>query len=124
MNAALAQFDGHKYVSLETFRKNGQGVPAPVWFVRHDSALYVYTPADSWKIKRIQHTPRVRVALCNVRGTLRGPWIEATASIVEGEERRMANALLNRKYFLKAVANFFQSEASRRNRAMIKITPA
>ena len=42
----LAPFVGQKYVSIETFKKNGQGVKTPVWFVLHDNAFYVYTEAD------------------------------------------------------------------------------
>ena len=64
----LAQFVDQKYISLETFKKNGQGVKTPVWFVLHNDAFYVYTEADSWKVKRIHNNPRVRVAVCNIRG--------------------------------------------------------
>lgn len=119
-DSKLAQFEGQKYISLETFKKNGQGVPTPVWFVLHDDRLYAYTDADSWKVKRIRNNPRVRVAVCNMRGTLRGPWLDATASLIEGEERRTADQLLDRKYLLKAILNFF-SRANRRTRAMIRI---
>ena len=38
----LAQFDGQKYISMETFKKNGQGVKTPVWFVLHKRVLRVY----------------------------------------------------------------------------------
>jgi hypothetical protein len=34
-------------------------VKTPVWFVLHDGALYVYTEADSWKVKRVRNNPRV-----------------------------------------------------------------
>ena len=119
-DSKLAQFEGQKYISLETFKKNGQGVPTPVWFVLHDDRLYAYSDADSWKVKRIRNNPRVRVAVCNMRGTLRGPWLDATASLIEGEERRTADQLLDRKYLLKAILNFF-SRANRRTRAMIRI---
>jgi PPOX class probable F420-dependent enzyme len=107
-----------KYISLETFRKNGQGVKTPVWFVAHNDALYVYTDADSWKVKRIRNSPRVRVALCNIRGDVKGPWVEASASIVEGDERRAADRLLDRKYLLKRIFNLLPK---RHERAMIKI---
>jgi PPOX class probable F420-dependent enzyme len=80
----LAQFDGQKYISVESFKKNGEGVKTPVWFVLHNGVFYVYTEADSWKIKRIRNNPRVRVAVCNVRGTVKGPWLEATAALIEG----------------------------------------
>jgi len=118
----FAPFGGEKYISLESFKKNGEGVKTPVWFVLHDGALYAYTEADSWKVKRIRNNPRVRVAACNMRGTAKGPWIDATASIVEGDERRVANDLLDRKYFLKVLFNFL-TKINRHERVMIKIAP-
>jgi uncharacterized protein len=116
----LAQFGGRKYISLETFKRDGRGVKTPVWFVLHNDALYVYTEADSWKVKRIRTNPRVRVAACNIRGDIKGPWLDATASLVEGDERLAANRLLDRKYFLKVLFNFL-SRINRHKRAMIKI---
>ena len=116
----LAQFGGQKYISMETFRKNGQGVKTPVWFVLHKNAFYVYTKADSWKVKRIRNNPRVRVAVCNIRGDIKGPWLDATASLFDGDERLAANKLLDRKYFLKKLFNFL-TRINRHKRAMIKI---
>lgn len=119
----LARFGDQSYISLQTFKKNGQGVKTPVWFVLYNDALYAYTKADSWKVKRIRNNPRVQVAVCNLRGDIKGPWLDATASIVEGEERLAADKLLDRKYFLKVIFNFL-SRINRHTRAMIKITPA
>jgi PPOX class probable F420-dependent enzyme len=119
----LAQFGGQKYISVETFKKNGQGVKTPVWFVLQNDALYAYTEADSWKVKRIRNNPRVRVAVCNFRGDVKGPWLDATASIVEGDERFAADTLLDRKYFLKVIFNFL-ARINRHTRAMLKIKPA
>jgi PPOX class probable F420-dependent enzyme len=119
----LTQFVGQKYISLETFKKNGEGVKTPVWFVLHDDALYAYTEADSWKVKRIRNNPRVRVAPCTVRGAVKGPWVDGRASIVEGEERRVADKLLDRKYFLKVIFNVL-TKINRHARAMIKIEAA
>jgi uncharacterized protein len=119
----LAQFGGQKQISLETFKKNGQGVKTPVWFVLHENAFYVYTEADSWKVKRIRNNARVRVAVCGIRGDIRGPWLDATASLVEGDERLAADKLLDRKYFLKKLFNFL-TRINRHKRAMIKIEPA
>ena len=119
----LAEFGGQKYISLETFKKNGQGVKTPVWFVLYKNALYVYTEADSWKVERIRKNPRVRVAACTVRGVIKGPWLDATASLVEGDERLAADKLLDRKYFLKKILNFL-AKINRHKRAMIKIENA
>ncbi|MGZ4788854.1 MAG: PPOX class F420-dependent oxidoreductase [Terriglobales bacterium] len=120
--ANLAQFDGQKYICLETFKKNGEGVKTPVWFVLHNGAFYVYTEADSWKVKRIRNNPRVRIAPCDMRGNVKGDFIEGQASFVEGEERMRADMLLDKKYFLKKIFNFL-TKINRHKRAMIKIVP-
>jgi len=119
----LAQFEGQNYISLETFKKNGEGVKTPVWFVLHANAFYVYTEADSWKVKRVRNNPRVRVAVCSMRGAIKGPWLDAKASLVDGDERLAADKLLDRKYFLKKIFNFL-TRINRHKRAMIKIEPA
>jgi PPOX class probable F420-dependent enzyme len=116
----LGQFSGQKYISLETYRRNGQSVKTPVWFVLYNDAFYVYTEADSWKVKRIRNNPHVRLAVCNIRGDVKGQWLDATASIVDGDERIAADRLLDRKYFLKVIFNFL-SRINRHKRAMIKI---
>jgi len=119
----LAQFVGQQYMSLETFKKNGQGVKTPVWFVLDGNVLYVYTDGNSWKVKRIRNHPRVRVAVCSMRGDVKGPWVDATASIIAGEEERAAHRLLDRKYFLKLIGNVV-AKMSRRTRATIRIDVA
>ncbi len=116
----LEQFAGQNYLSLETFKRNGEGVKTPVWFVQAGDVLYVYTDADSWKVRRIRNNPRVRVAVCTVRGRVTGPGVDMKASFVDGHERHAADALLNRKYFLKRIGNLF-SKVAGRSRAMIRI---
>ena len=118
--ANLAQFDGKNYLALETFKKNGEGVSTPVWFVLHNGAFYVYTEADSWKVKRIRNNPRVRIAVCDIRGNVKGPWMEAQGSLIDGEERWVADNLLDKKYFLKKIFNFM-TKINRHQRAMIKV---
>lgn len=118
--ANLAQFDRQKYIALETFKKNGQGVSTPVWFVLNNGAFYVYTEADSWKVKRIRNNPRVRIAVCDIRGNVKGPWMEAQASLIDGEERWVADKLLDKKYLLKVIFNVL-TKLNRHQRAMVKI---
>src|SRR6202790_5069372 len=114
-SASFASFQRHKYLNLETFRKNGQTVRAPVWFAAEPGVgvpqtLYVYSTADSGKAKRIRNNPRVRVAPCNMRGNPRGDWIEARATIVTGDEAQRGMRLLNQKYFpWKQLLDFFAS---------------
>jgi PPOX class probable F420-dependent enzyme len=107
-------FAGHKFLNLETFRKSGEGVRTPVWFAASlpgDEAartLYVYSTGDSGKVKRLRNNPRVRVAPCDMRGGLRGEWVDARAEILQGEEAAKGMRLLNRKYIpWKQLLGFF-----------------
>jgi uncharacterized protein len=124
--AALA---GHKYLNLETFRKNGQGVRTPVWFAEDPPSgspqkLYVYSAANSGKAKRIRNNRRVRMAPCDARGKLRGDWVEGHAEIITGAETERAARLLDRKYVpWRQLLNFF-AMFSRNKRIAFAIHPA
>ena len=105
---ATSAFPGQNFISLESFRKNGRGVAVPVWFAEENGILYVYSEAASGKVKRIRNNPRVRVAPCDMRGRLKGDWVEATARILQGDEARHADDLLNAKYgWQKRLIGFF-----------------
>jgi PPOX class probable F420-dependent enzyme len=128
----FAQFDGHKYLNLETFKKNGEGVKTPVWFAADpaanlassDAKLYLYTIGVSGKVKRVRNNPRVRIAPCDMRGNVLGEWVEARAEIVTGEEAARGTQLLNKKYFpWKQLLRFFAS-FSRRERIVFALHPA
>src|SRR5271154_669987 len=87
---AFRQLAGHKYISLETFRKNGEGVKTPVWFAGAGldtpaPLLCVYTIGNSGKAKRIRNNSRVMVAPCDMRGNVLGEWVPARAEILQGE---------------------------------------
>jgi uncharacterized protein len=100
MASTFSNLTGHQYLSLTTFRKNGQPVPTPVWFAQEGDQLFILTLPGARKVKRIQHTARVTVAPCDVRGNLLGDAVEAQAHILSTEEGASANALLSRKYGL------------------------
>ncbi len=128
----FAAFAGHKYLNLETFKKNGEGVKTPVWFVADasvsldssDAKLYVYTIGVSGKVKRIRNNNRVRVAPCNARGGLLGEWVDARAEIVSGAEAEQGMQLLNKKYFpWKQLLDFF-ALFRKRERTVFAIRPA
>jgi hypothetical protein len=128
----FAQFDGHKYLNLETFKKSGDSVKTPVWFAADpavnlassDAKLYLYTIGVSGKVKRVRNNPRVRIAPCDMRGNVLGEWVEARAEIVSGEEAARGTQLLNKKYFpWKQLLAFFAS-FSRRERIVFALHPA
>jgi uncharacterized protein len=119
MSDAIAQFNNAKYLSLETFRKTGVGVRTPVWFAQDagrrdegtptpEAIFYIYSAPDAGKVKRIRNNPRVRVAPCDIRGNLRGAWVDAHTRICEGPEAVQGQELLRRKYgWLKIAGDFF-----------------
>ena len=53
-----------KFVSLTTYKKNGDAVATPMWVGRDGDHLFVWTPADSVKIKRVRNDPRVTLVPC------------------------------------------------------------
>ena len=89
----------HRYLSLATYRASGAEVATPVWFVSVDGTFYVFTAGDSGKVKRLRRSSRARVAPCNGRGTLDGPWQDATAHVVTDVSTiGRAQAEMSKKY--------------------------
>ena len=96
-----SQYHKKKYINLQTYRKNGEGVRTPVWFVEHDEKLYVITMADSWKVKRIRRENRVQVAPCQVNGRVIGEWqIAEACETNETGLMEIVNGLYRKKYGL------------------------
>jgi PPOX class probable F420-dependent enzyme len=89
-----------RYISLGTFRKNGDTVSTPVWFGEEGENLYVMTRSDMGKIKRIRNNPQVTVAPCTIRGKHTGAEVAALARLLPLEEQARARATINRKYWL------------------------
>lgn len=73
------------YVNLATYRKSGAEVCTPVWIAEHDGTLYVFSEARAGKVKRIRANGRVRLAPCDIRGKLKGDWVDGTARIVKDQ---------------------------------------
>ncbi len=94
----LEQFHQQAYLNLETFKRNGQSVQTPVWFVEHEGRLYIRTRAESWKVKRIRRNPQVRVAPCDVQGKLLGEWVKGQARVISEAEASFFSPLARRKY--------------------------
>ena len=94
----LSQFAGKKYISIETYRKTGDPVRTPVWFVEENGELFVRTDSDTGKMKRIRNNPRVRVAVCNIRGNIKGSWVEGEAQTTDMESSDHIFSLLKKKY--------------------------
>ena len=112
------------YVNLATFRKNGNEVRTPVWIAPDGDRLLVYTNAKSGKVKRVRNQGRGRLAPCDMRGKLRGDWLDANARMLDapGELDRALGAVIG-KYGWQMRLALFSSRLSGRykDRAVIEI---
>ena len=108
MNDKLAQFANQNYLNMESYRKSGEAIRTPLWFVQDGQVLYFYTVAHSFKVTRLKNNPRCRVAPCDMRGNLKGDWADASARLLDTAEAKHADNLLNQKYgLMKRTLNFF-----------------
>ena len=97
----LKQFEKQQYLNIETFRKNGQGVKTPVWFVEDGETLLVWTEAGSGKARRIRSDSTVRVAPSTrfASGQPAGEWLPAHAQADESPETiNHVEKLMKKKY--------------------------
>ena len=98
---SIEQFKRQQYINLETFRKNGEGVKTPVWFVMEDGVLYTRTMINAWKVKRLNRDPRIKVAPCDVQGNPLGTWVDGRATEIDDPVlANHVNTLFNKKYGL------------------------
>jgi PPOX class probable F420-dependent enzyme len=105
-----SEIRGQKYISLVSFRKNGDRVQTPLWFGEKDDKLYVMTRSDSGKYKRIRNNPKVLIAPCTMRGKITGPQFPATARILPAEDWGWARKTLERQYWLVRIPFFWSKQ--------------
>ena len=95
----LRSLEGHKYVLLVTFRRDGTAVPAPVWCAIDDGGrAFVKTAADVGKVRRVRNDSRVLLAPCTARGKPVGPAVRASARVLPPEEWAHAERTLAAAY--------------------------
>ena len=94
-----------RFVSLTTFRRSGEPVSTPVWVGRDGGSLVVLTPADSGKVKRLRHDPRVEIRPCGRFGAV-ADGVEPVAGTAEVREHpddvERARATIRRTYPLES----------------------
>jgi uncharacterized protein len=98
---SLLRLADARFVSLTTFRRSGEPVSTPVWVGRDGEALVVLTPADSGKVKRLRHDPRVEIRPCGRFGAV-ADGVEPVAGTAEVRGHRddveRARATIRRTY--------------------------
>ena len=75
----LTRFEKQQYLSIETFRKNGNGVKTPVWFAQDGEKLFIWTESTSGKAKRVRNNGKVNIVPSRGDGAPLGDWLPASA---------------------------------------------
>ena len=92
-------FGRHAYLSLTTFRRDGRPVATPVWSAVDGDRIVVWSGAQEGKVKRLRNNARVMVAVCDYKGKVKGPAVDAIANLLPPEAGAEVHRLLNRKYW-------------------------
>jgi uncharacterized protein len=93
-----------RFVSLTTYKKNGDAVATPMWVGRDGDHLFVWTPADSVKIKRVRNDPRVTLVPCGRFGKPNNdaePVADTAEVITEPATVRRLAEVIRHKYGLE-----------------------
>jgi uncharacterized protein len=99
MSAWFEVLEGHRYVRMTTYRRNGEGVPTTVWFALVDDTAYVFTGTQTGKAKRIRNNPRVTLMPSNFRGRpVVQSSIEAEVRLMDKDEEDVADRAISEKY--------------------------
>lgn len=112
----IATLAASKYLSLTTYRKNGDAVATPVWLVRDGDELNVITQKNSGKVKRIRNNPQVLLAPCDARGRLKGDAVAGTATLLDADRSQVIAQRITQRYGLLGRILMWRGErAARKN---------
>ncbi|BAV41412.1 PPOX class F420-dependent oxidoreductase [Mycobacterium ulcerans] len=101
MTPTFADLAKAQYILLTTFTKDGRPKPVPVWAALdgdHGDRLLVITEGKSWKVKRIRNTPRVTLAICDMRGRPKSEAVEGTAAILDKSQTAAVYDAIGKRY--------------------------
>lgn len=98
MSRAFEHLQGHQFINLTTYRKNGQPVVTTVWFAHDGDRLVGTTLQHAGKIKRLRHTPSVNVAPSTFDGKTLGEAVAGLGRLLPPEEAEAAQTALRAKY--------------------------
>ncbi|MFX0007009.1 MAG: PPOX class F420-dependent oxidoreductase [Promethearchaeota archaeon] len=87
-----------KYISLITYKKNGDPIATPVWFVENDNKIYVVTLQGRYKFKRITNNPNVKIVPSSMRGKPKSEYINGMARILSDNDSKPIIVLFKKKY--------------------------
>jgi PPOX class probable F420-dependent enzyme len=98
MPATFDDVSKAQYVLLTTFTKDGRPKPTPIWIARDGDRALVITEKNAWKVKRIRNTPRVTLAVCDMKGRVKGDPVEAVATVLDDSQTDDVYRAITKRY--------------------------
>jgi hypothetical protein len=87
-------------VLLTTYKRDGTPVATAVSLAFDGPRAFFRSYDKTWKIKRLRNNPLVEVAPSTLRGTPTGDPVRARATLLSGDDSRLAAATLARRHRL------------------------
>jgi PPOX class probable F420-dependent enzyme len=98
MSASLAPIRDAKTILLTTYKRDGTAVATPVSVAFDGERAFFRSYDQAWKTKRLRRDPTVQAAPATLRGKPIGPPIRARATLLDGEQARIAARALARRH--------------------------
>lgn len=93
----LSKMSKERFISLGTFKKNGDKINTPVIFGIHDKELIISTKTFASKLKRIRNNPNIVFYPCNARGERKGDDVTGIATIINLNDEKYAYDAIRKK---------------------------
>lgn len=98
MSVVLAPLKDANTILLTTYKRDGTAVDTPVSIAFDGDRAFFRSYDKAWKTKRLRHNPRVQAAPSTIRGKPAGPAIRGSATLLDGEQARVAARALARRH--------------------------
>ena len=98
MDRDLAPLESAKTILLTTYKRDGTPVATPVSIAFAGDRALFRSYDKAWKTKRLRNNPEVEVAASTLRGEPAGPTVHAHATLLDGEQARIAARALARRH--------------------------
>ncbi|HEY1567473.1 MAG TPA: PPOX class F420-dependent oxidoreductase [Solirubrobacteraceae bacterium] len=96
--STLSSLKHVKTVLLTTYKRDGTPIDTAVSIAFDGNRAFFRSYDKAWKTKRLRNNPHVRVAPATVKGTATGPALGARATLLDGDDARLAARALARRH--------------------------
>jgi hypothetical protein len=100
MNATFASVRNAKTILLTTYKRDGTAVATPVSIAFDADRAFFRSYDKAGKTKRLHRNPCVQIAPSTFRGKPTGPAAQARATLLAGEQAKIAARALTRRHRL------------------------